>query len=50
MLTIEIFVWGKDRDRDHTALRAIPICPPHLYCVGRAGHIRVLVSLVCFSI
>jgi len=24
-----IFVWRKDRDRDRTALRAIPICPPH---------------------
>ena len=29
-----IFVWRKDRDRDHTALRAIPMCPPHQNCVA----------------
>ena len=36
MLTIDIFVWRKNRDRDHTALRAIPICPPNQNCVGRS--------------
>ena len=29
------FVCRKDRNRDHTALRAIPICPPHQNCAAR---------------
>jgi hypothetical protein len=30
-----MFVWRKDSNRDHTALRAIPVSPPHQNWVAR---------------
>jgi hypothetical protein len=43
-----VIVWCKDRDRDRTALRAIPICPPHRNCMeGACTHSPRRVARPC---